>query len=306
MRHQPGDDIRVFLAVCEAGNFVSASTRLRLTSSAVAKAIARLEDRLGTRLFQRTTRRVSLTEEGRIYRDVCSRARLDIERAEATISGLAREPAGKLHVTLPPLFGAEVVAPALYELCRQYPGLELEISTSTEAVDLPGEGVDLAVRIGELPDVTGLMARRLGTQDIVLCGSSTYFEERKRPVDPRDLSGHEIIGAPGNGRPAPWQFRHPDGKLVSWEPKARLLLDGSLLALSAIRGGHGLGLLPRWLVQDDLDTGLLVSVLDDQIAGHRPVHVIWTASAVMLPRLRVAIDAIVRVSRPLLLASKHD
>lgn len=300
MRHQSGDDIGVFLMVCEAGSFVATSLRLRLSASAVAKAIGRLESRLGIRLFQRTTRVLNLTAEGLVYRDVCLRARSEIERAEVAIAGLMHEPAGMLHVSLPPLFGAKIVAPALYALCREWPNLDFSLSTSTEPSNLLDGTTDLAVRIGEIPDVSGLTARSLGLQQIVLCGSPSYFETRPMPQSVADLDDHDVIAAPRQGKPAPWQFRSLDGEIVNWHPKARLVLDGSLLTHSAICDGQGLGLLPRWLVRDELVSGRLVSLMDDRIAGHLPIHAIWPASPVMLPRLRVAIDAIVAVTRPLL------
>lgn len=300
MRHQTGDDIGVFLAVCEAGHFAAAADRLALSPSAVAKAISRLESRLKVKLFQRTTRRLHLTMEGQLYRDVCSAARLEIDRAEAQLHSLARRPMGQVRISLPPAFGALAVAPALYELCRQYPGLELDISTSTDTIDLPGKGTDLAIRIGALPDIAGLAARQLGMQHVVLCASRSYMEGRQPPCSLDDLADHELIAEGRNGRIMPWQFQQPDEKIIRWAPKARLLLEGSLLVLSAIQAGHGLGLLPYWLAKDDLQAGRLISLLEDRISGHLPVHVVWPTSAIVTPRLRVAIDAIVDVTRPLL------
>lgn len=297
MQHQQGDDIGVFLAVCAAGSFVSASTRLALSASAVAKAISRLEGRLGVRLFQRTTRRLNLTPEGVVYRDVCVEARQNVERVETALFRLAREPAGRLRVSLPPLFGVHVVAPALYCLCRRWPEIDLDISTSVSAVDMAAACIDLAVRIGELPDVSGMVARPLGTQRVVLCASRAYAGDRGLPQTIEDLSDHEMIAQSSNGRPRPWHFRQSDGAIVSLLPKARILLDGSLLTLSAVRAGQGIGLLPHWLVRDEIASGELVVVLGRHVAGHLPVHAVWPASPVMLPRLRVAIDAIVDVAR---------
>lgn len=306
MKHQSGDDIGVFLEVCEAGSFIAAATQLALSPSAVAKAVARLEGRLHVTLFQRTTRRLNLTAEGRIYLAACARARADMQRTEALILSLAREPTGLLHVTVPPLFGAQIVAPVLYDLCRHYPGLEFNISTSTETVDLVADGLDLAIRIGALPDTAGLMARRLGMQRVVLCASKAYFENRALPCSLQDLWNHELIGSPRGDAAVPWSFQDVDGKIVSWIPKARLLLEGSLLTLSAIRQGHGLGMVPHWLVRHELESGQLISVFEDRIVGHLPIHVIWPASTIVLPRLRVAIDAIVKVTRPLLLEPRSS
>lgn len=297
MQHYSGDDIGVFLAVCEAGSFAAASKRLRLSPSAVAKAVARLEARLSVRLFKRTTRSLSLTEEGGAYRDVCASGRQQVERVEMALRNISHEPAGLVRISLPPLLGAEVIAPALYDLTRAWPNLRYDVVASTTPSDLHEDNVDLAVRIGEVPDAAGLMARLLGQQDIVLCGSASYFSARAKPASIEDLDDHDVIGTSGTGKAAPWQFKRADGALLTWTPHPRLLLDGSLLALSAIRGGHGLGRVPRWLVQADIDAGRIVTVLDDRIAGHLPVHVLWPASPVMLPRLRVSIDAIVAAAR---------
>lgn len=300
MQHQPGDDIGVFLAVCEAGSFVAASLRLRLSASAVAKAIGRIENRLNIRLFKRTTRSLSLTAEGAAYRDVCQAAWRDIHRVETIISGLSDEPSGTLNISLPPLFGSQIVAPALCPLLRKWPRLNLNISTSIEHLNLSDSGIDLAVRIGELPNASGLVARRLGVQHLVLCGSCGYFDDRRQPETIEDLAEHDLIGSPGNNRPAPWQFQQADGDLSIWHPTPRLLLEGSLLTLSAIRSGQGLGLVPHWLVRDEISEGRLVSVLEDRIAGHLPVHVVWAAAPIMLARLRAAIDAIVEAAAPVL------
>jgi DNA-binding transcriptional LysR family regulator len=306
MQHQQGDDIGVFLAVCNAGSFVAASVRLRLSASAVAKAIGRIEKRLGIRLFKRTTRSLSLTAEGAAYRDVCETAWRDIHRVETVISGLSEEPAGTLNVSLPPLFGSQIVAPPLYALTRAWPRLNLNISTSVEHINLSDSGIDLAVRIGELPDASGLIARQLGVQRLVLCGSRSYFDGRTPPETIEDLADHDLIGAPRNGRPAVWQFRQSGGEVSTWHPRARLLLEGSLLTLSAIRSGQGLGLLPYWLVRDEISSGRLVSVLEDRIAGHLPVHAVWPAAPIMLLRLRVAIDAIVEAAAPELSSGANE
>ncbi len=298
MQHFTGDDTGVFLAVCEAGSFATASRRLGLSPSAVAKAVARLEARLTVRLFKRTTRSLSLTQEGAAYRDVCTSARQQVERVEQAMRNLPDEPAGLVRISLPPLFGAQVIAPALYALARSWPKLRYHIVASTAPSDLVEGDIDLAVRIGDVPEAAGLMARCLGRQDIVLCGSAPYFSRHARPQTVEQLADHDLIGTPRNGKVAPWQFRQADGAISTWTPDARLLLDGSLLALAAIREGYGLGLVPRWLVEEDLAAGRILTVLDENIEGHLPVHVLWPSSPIMLSRLRMTIDAIVAAARP--------
>lgn len=296
MRHYPGDDIGVFLTVSDSGSFSAAAARLGLTPSAVTKSITRLEGRLKTALFTRTTRRLAITAEGIIYRDACRAARGEIERVETLLASQSIEPAGNVSVSVPPLLGAKIVTPALLALCNDWPRLSIRIASSMAPANLFDGSVDLAVRIGELPDSAGLVARRLGTQRVVLCGSPDYFSQRRRPTDIADLAAHSLIGTLKQGQPAPWHFQFADGKQVQLTPHTRLLLDGSLLTLSAIQAGHGLGIVPYWLVKEELEHHRLISVLDEVIAGHLAMHAIWPATAIMLPRMRAVIDKVVEVT----------
>ncbi|WP_334184431.1 LysR family transcriptional regulator [Novosphingobium sp.] len=305
-RHSPRDEVRVFLEVCEAGSFAAAGPRLGLTASAIAKAVARLESRLGVRLFHRTTRRLALTAEADVYREACSAARQRIERVEAELALLASEPAGTLRISLPPLLGTRIIAPALYRLCDAWPRLRLDISTSTAMSELAEEAIDLAVRIGELPELPGLMARRIGMQRVVLCGSAEYFAAREVPLAVEDLYSHSLIAAARGGRPASWRFHIPGGDLIAFTPDPRLVLDGSLLTLSAIRAGQGMGLVPYWLVRDEIADGSLVPALGEFVADHLPIHALWIAAPIMVPRLRVAIDAIVAATREAVAAGLLD
>ncbi|QZN95029.1 LysR family transcriptional regulator [Symbiopectobacterium purcellii] len=293
MRHYPGDDIGVFLAVCDSGNFTAAANLLGLTPSAVTKAIQRLENRLKTPLFTRTTRQQTITAEGVIYRDACRAARLEVDRVEMLLASITAEPAGQLAVSVPPLLGAQVITPALLALCQQWPQLSISISASVEMADLFDGSVDLAVRVGELPDAAGIVAKRLGTQRIVLCGTPGYFAQSPPLHGIDDLQRHTLIGTLKEGYAAPWHFQLADKTHRVMTPDTRLLLDGALLTVNAIKEGYGLGRVPYWLVKEELERGLLVSVLDEVITGHLPIHALWRATPVMLPRLRLAIDALI-------------
>lgn len=295
MRHQASGDIGVFLAVCQAGSFAAAAGNLALSPSAVAKGVARLEQRLQVRLFHRTTRRLSLTQEGAIYRDTCRDAWQDIARVEGTLAALATQPAGLVRVSLPPLMGARIIAPALYALCDRWPDLAFDMAVSTQASDLLGDGVDLAVRIGHLPDLSGIMARHLGWQEVMLCAAPEYAARHGLPDGIEQLADHVLIANGRGGMVLPWQCRNEAGDLVSFSPRARLVLDGSLLTLSAIRAGQGIGLLPSWLACEDVEQGALTPLMADRIAGHLPVHALWVSSPRMVPRLRVSIDAVSEV-----------
>jgi len=286
----PGGDIRLFLAVCDQGGFARAAAVLSLTPSAVAKAVGRLEARLGVRLFERSTRRFHITAEGEVYRDASRAALTSMQAAETLFRLEAAEPAGRVRVTLPPLLGARVVAPALWRLTASHPHLDLTIELGRTQVDLRNEDFDLAVRIGALSDLDGVIGRRIGVQRLSLCASRDYVERAGRPTSFEDLRRHALIATAADGRISPWRFRS-DREDRSWTPEARLVLDGGALALEAIRDGQGVGLVPTWLAAEDLASGRLTALLANEVEGHRPVHVLWPdRGSVPPPRLRLAIE----------------
>lgn len=289
--------IRIFLAVCSARSFAAAAAQLHLSPSAVAKAIARLEARLGVRLLERTTRRRQLTQEGERYFSICRAALDEIDRVEVELAATRTEPSGLVRISLPPLFGMSVIAPALFALADIYPLLSFDMTLKGEKVDFLTQQVDLAVRIGHLPDTSGLTARRLGTQTIVLCASSGYLDRHGAPQSISDLAAHRLVATSGEKVVVPWSIVGPDGGVETWTPPARLLLDGSALTLAAIRAGRGIGLLPQWLAAPELASGALKQVMAGRIESALPIHVVWPSAPVMLPRLRVTIDAIVTATR---------
>lgn len=170
-------DIPVFVAAVEAGSFAQAAVRLHLSRSAVGKSIARLEERLGVRLFQRTTRSQRLTDNGALFYERCLRALEEIRSAESLLETGKHQINGRLRVAMPVLFGRQCVAPLLIELAQEHPGLELEMSFSDRVVDLVEEGFDMAVRNGTLQDSSVLVARKLGEHRMVLCASPDYLQK---------------------------------------------------------------------------------------------------------------------------------
>ncbi|MGG2141750.1 LysR substrate-binding domain-containing protein [Symbiopectobacterium sp. RP] len=188
------------------------------------------------------------------------------------LASTTAEPAGLLAVSVPPLLGAQVVTPTLLALCQQWPQLSISVSPSVDMADLFDGSVDLAVRVGEVPDAAGIVAKRLGTQRIVLCGTLGYFAQSPPLHGIDDLHRHILIGTLKEGYAAPWHFQLADKTHRVMTPDTRLLLDGALLTLNAIKAGYCLGRVPYWLVKEELERGVLVSVLDEVIAGHLPVH----------------------------------
>src|SRR5512138_1076673 len=176
------NNIDMFVHAVEAGSFAQAAARLRVTRSAVAKGVARLEQRLGTRLFNRTTRSQSLTEEGHAYYERCVRALAELDAAEAEFDARRSEPSGCLRVSVPVLFGRRCVAPLLLQLANEHRALSVEMSFSDRFVDLVDENFDLAVRIGSLSDSATLAARRLGEQRMGICAAPSYLAKRGMPA----------------------------------------------------------------------------------------------------------------------------
>lgn len=184
--------ISVFVTAVEAGSFALAASRLHLSRSAVGKTIARLEQRLGVRLFHRTTRSQSLTDDGALFYERL-RALEEIRSAETLLESGKRQVSGRLRVSMPVLFGRMCIAPLLTDLTREHPGLELELSFSDRVVDLIEDGFDMAIRNGTLANSSGLVARRIGDHRMTLCASPAYLQRCGEPHSIEQLAQHEAV-----------------------------------------------------------------------------------------------------------------
>ncbi|GAB4067609.1 LysR family transcriptional regulator [Ancylobacter sonchi] len=279
----------VFVAAVEAGSFAAAAERANLTRSAVAKTVARLEARLGTRLFQRTTRSQALTEDGQLYYERCLRALEELRAGHAVLESGRREATGRLRVSMPVLFGRRCVAPVLAQLAARHPKLELDLSFSDRPVDLVEDGFDLAIRNGALGDGAGLMARTVGMQRMVVCAAPAYLAAHGAPRDLDALAAHHAVTYGRAGRIRVWQFPLADG-LREVTPPSRLRLDDLEAIADAAEAGHGLGWLPCWLVRDRVRAGTLVPVLKDLPQLVFATHALWPQAPHMPLRLRLALD----------------
>nr|WP_237666112.1 LysR family transcriptional regulator [Burkholderia sp. KCJ3K979] len=282
----------MFVEVVEAGGFAKAGERLSLTRSAVGKAIARLEERLGVQLFQRTTRNQCLTEDGQQYYERCLRAIEELRAAETMLENGRREVVGKLRATLPTLFGRYCVAPILRSYAREHPKLELELNFSDRQVDVIAEGFDLAVRNGVAGNGVTLRARRLVNQRKVLCASPAYLATRGEPHTLSDLAKHDLLPYWRNEHGLIWQLPDATDALVDFQPKSRLRFDDLEAIADAAGDAMGLAWLPYWLIRDRLRRGELV-----EIWGHRPTAVmecyaVWPAAQYLPLRSRLAIDVL--------------
>lgn len=293
------DGVATFVQVVEAGSFALAAERMNLTRSAVGKAISRLEARLGARLLHRSTRSQSLTTEGQSYYEGCVRALAELDNAEAALDHSGIEPSGRLRVSVPEAFGHLCVAPVLLDLARQYPKLQIDLSFTDRVTDLVEEGIDLAVRIGELRDSTTLAARHLGTQHVVIGASPAYLARHGTPVSLGDLADHVGIAYSCGGNVAPWwggsgaaggDASHGAAKPVPI--RSQISMDDIQAIAAAAIDGYGLAWLPCWLLTRFEQSGALVPVLDSYRVHSQEIYAVWPKERHLRAKTRVAIDAL--------------
>jgi len=284
--------IREFVTVVEAGSFAAAAARLNLSRSAVGKAVARLEARLGVRLCHRTTRVLSLTDDGHVFYERCTRALRELEEAELALESGRAEPVGKVRVTVPVVFGRRCVAPVLYDVAREHPGLVLEISFTDRPVDLVEEGYDLAVRNGALPDDPGLTTRTLARQRMTVCASPGYLEKYGLPATLADFSSHQAIDYANPRFTRTWLFPDGQGRNAELVMNGRLRLDDLEAISDAAAAGLGLAWLPCWLIRSRVAKGELVRLFDDLPANDFNSSALWPRTPFLPSRVRVLIDAL--------------
>lgn len=282
----------VFVKAVELGSFAAAAAALELSGPMVGKHVRSLEDRLGVRLINRTTRRQSLTEVGRAYYERCRAVLAEAEAADALAVDRRSEPSGKLRVTMPALFGRRCAAPVLLELAQRYPALELDLSFNDRVADLAEDGFDFAVRTGNLEDRAGVVARRVARQRMVVCASPAYLEQHGEPRGIDDLAGHEAVVYRRSGRARPWLFPRPGQAPAEVMPRHRLRFDGLDAIADAAAAGMGLAWLPSWLIRERLATGRLVTLLPGQAEFLYDCHVLWLQTPHLSPKVRLAVDAL--------------
>jgi len=264
--------ITVFVAVADAGSLAGAARRLGISPSAVTRAVNDLEAHLSVRLLTRTTRVVRMTEAGARYAEDCRRVLSDLADADATASGMHGTPRGRLSLTAPALFGAKIVTPIVTEYLRSYPEITASCWFVDEVVNVMEEGIDVAVRIGELSDST-LQATRVGRVRRVVCGAPQYLERFGTPVRPDDLASHHIVSTATVTPPREWRFiENGEPRVMKLRPRMVTTTNDS--AIDAVISGFGLARLLSYQVADALRDGRLVTVLDDFEVPVSPVHLL--------------------------------
>lgn len=280
--------IDVFVSVVDAGSFTAASERLNLTNSAVGKAVARLESRLGVRLFERTTRRLSLTDEGQAFHRTCQRVLGELEEAEHVLKAEDTVPVGKLRIDLPATYGRMCVMPVLFDFMKVYPGVQPEISFTDRFVDLVEDGVDVAVRIGggeTWPAPIGY--RFLGRERRIFCCAPSYLEkvgEIEDDVESLDRLDSVLYRRP-NGTPSPWLIQCRDAPIEHYSPAARLEVGSAESWVEAVSQGFGVAQISTWLIGERLAKSELVEVLPSLAVNGLPLHLQWQRSRQLLPKV---------------------
>lgn len=286
------EGVPVFVEAVQAGGFARAAERLSLSRSAVGKTIARLEGRLGVRLFHRTTTSMSLTEEGQIYYERCLQALKALRDGEALLESGRREVSGRLKITMPLLFGRFCIEPILLDLAQKYPALELDLRFSDSIIDLIGEQFDLGIRNHTLGDARGLSYRKICSQNKVICASPDYLTRRGTPTDINHLSEHDALVYWRNEQAYPWNLTNAEGETLEPTLKWRLKSDNHETLVDAAVRGMGIVCLPGWLVHEHIKAGRVVPLLERWSSVWLDTYAIWPTAPYIPLRLRVVIDTL--------------
>ena len=287
------ESMAVFVRAVDLGSFAATAIALDLSGPMVGKHVRFLEERLGVRLLNRTTRRQNLTDFGRAYYERCRIVLAEANAADALAADQFSEPRGKLRVTMPAHFGRHCVIPVLLRLARQYPMLELDLSLSDRFADLAEDGYDLAIRTGVLDDKAGVIARRVARQGMVVCAAPTYLQRHGEPRRIGDLADHHVIVYRRLGQIVqPWLFAREGQRVQEITPTGRLRLDDLDAIADAAAEGMGLAWLPYWLVRERIQAGALVALLPDEPRYLYDCYALWLQTPHLPLKVRLAVDAL--------------
>lgn len=285
-------DIAVFVKVVELSSFTAAAEALEMSQPVVSKAVTRLEEKLGARLLNRTTRKLSLTEAGSALYQRAAQALAQIEDAELEVARFQTEPRGTLRVSAPTSFSILHMGPLLAEFSSRYPGVTLDFQLDDRTVDLVHEGFDVAIRIGQLED-SSLIARRIAPCRVVLCAAPSYLAKRGTPQVPEELLEHECLVYTNLRSPREWRFTDEAGELHVVPVNGRLHSNNTLLERDAAVAGAGIISVPTFYVGEQLRSGALVPILCKYLPLQLAVYAVYPQQRKPLPKVRAFIDFLV-------------
>lgn len=284
--------MEVFVHVAEEGGFSAAARRLELSKSAVSKHVQALEQYLGVRLLNRTTRRLALTEAGSGFYERCADILAQLGEAERSASSLYAQPRGVLRINVPVSFGVAHLGPALPDFLARYPQLEVDITLNDRYVDLVNEGYDAAVRIGRLED-SSLIARRIATSEVWLCASPDYLRTHGVPRAPRELRSHNCLVYVYSRQARGWRMRSPDGSNHRVPVRGTLRANNGEFLLAAALRGTGIVFMPDFIAAGSVARGDLVRVLPDHRTETIGINAVFPYTRTAPAKVRVFVDFLV-------------
>jgi DNA-binding transcriptional LysR family regulator len=276
----------IFTRVVQAGSFTAAARALAMPKSSVSRKVSELEDRLGVRLLQRTTRKLGLTDAGRLYFDRSSRIVAEMEEAEQAVAQTQSAPRGLLRVTAPLSFG--MLGPMMAGFLQRHPDVQVELVCTDRRVDLVDEGFDVAIRAGPLDDST-LIARSLGVLERVLVASPAYLRRHKRPRSPAELGEHDCVNFGAGPAPTVW-ILHAGERRVEVRVAPRYSVNELDLLLEAARAGVGIALIARFVAAEDLRAGRLRQLLPEWSSPQTPIHAVYPTARHLSPKVAAFVE----------------
>lgn len=276
----------IFATVAEQRSFTAAAETLGLSKATISKAVSRLEVDIGQSLFHRTSRRLALTEAGRVLAEHAALILASAQAAEEAARDAASAPVGRIRVAAPMTFGVSNVSPLLAEFLSLHPGIEIDLHLSDARVDIVAEGFDVALRIAELPD-SSLRARRLCTIQSYLVAAPAYLERHGTPTHPGQLGDHALLGY--SNTLGPWRFRGPDGAEVSVKGRGPIVANSGDALMPALVAGLGISRLPSFILGDTLATGQVVELLPEWRPAPVGLHLMTPPSPLRPARVEVLI-----------------
>jgi len=294
MHDQRLKDILPFVASVECGSFTAAAERLHVTGSAVSKSVSRLETRLGSRLLERTTRSLQLTDAGSAYYQTCLRVLEDLAETEAVLAAQRTIPSGRLRLAVPNTYGRLNVMPLLMPFCQQHPELALSLSFSDRFIDLFDEGVDVAVRIGGAPDLPASLGwRNMGREQMLFCAAPAYLDREGRPENETELLNHRaILYERVDGSTKPWLFTTEDGQPNWRDVPYRMALGDVDAQMQAVTAGLGVAQMPSWLIRHAVAAGELEIILPQLQPDGLTLSVVWPRRKQFLPKVDALLSAL--------------
>ncbi len=287
--------MRIFVRVVETGSFSRAGKAEGVAQSTVSKEVSSLEVRLGTQLIRRSSRGLSITEQGREFYDFAIGMLADLEAAESRIRSGDVSPKGRIRVASPPVFSSKLIVPRLPSFFARYPDLTIDIDVSERYVSLIEDGVDVAIRIGNLAD-SSLLARQIGSVEAVVVATPAYLDRHGIPSTPADLAGHTCLPFMFQGSSKTWKFQDSKGE-ITIAPSAKLRTNDAESVHGAVLAGLGLAQGPGWMFADEVAAGALVSVLVDYRPRLFPIYAISSESRRMTGAIKAFVDFVAGLIR---------